>query len=503
MNNQIRGDGARGLDLPSAAAAFLKRELGSLIDGKVVDREAMVDVFDPASGEVIARVSTASPKTVEAAVQSAHKAFEDGRWRMLRPADRERILLRFADLVEKNGDELAALETLNQGKSVRIARMLDVGATVEFMRYNAGLATKMSGETFDVSIPLPPGAKYTAYTRREPVGVVAGITPWNFPMMIALWKAIPALAAGCSIIVKPSPVTPLTTLRVAELALEAGVPPGVFNVLMGDAEAGSALASHPLVRKVSITGSTRAGKAVAHAAIENLAHFTLELGGKNPAIFLQDADYPSNLHMILMSAFLNQGQVCAAASRFYVHRSIHDGFVDAVTSAIGKMRYGSGFDPEAQMTPLVSSAHRDNVARLVDMARDEGAIVTTGGRVPDGPGYFYPCTVITNANNAMQHVRAEIFGPVLSVIPFDTDDEAISLANESSYGLAASLWTNDLRKAMNLVPRIQAGTVWVNSHNVLDPHMPFGGYKQSGMGREFGARALEAYTDLKSVCIAH
>jgi len=486
--------------------AFLAKNHGLIIGGHSVPALSgkRIDVRNPASGEVISSVADGDAIDVEAVVRSAHMAFESGIWSGLRPADRERILLKLADVLEAHSEELAQLETLNQGKSIHISRAIEVGASIEYVRYMAGWATKITGETMDVSIPVPPGMRYTAYTRREPVGVVAGIVPWNFPLMIAVWKLIPALAAGCTVILKPSTETPLTALRLAELALEAGIPSGVVNVLTGRGSlAGQALASHPLVSKISFTGSTEIGKTVGHAAVDNMTRFTLELGGKNPMLVLGDADVDKAIQGVLMGGFLNQGQVCAAASRLYIHRSKFKQIVEGVAAAVNSMTLGSGMDVTAQINPLVSAKQQQSVCRFIDIGLREGARLLAGGGAADLPGYFVKPTLLIDVDNSKTVVREEIFGPVLVAMPFDTAEEAIRLANDSPYGLAASLWTNDLFAAMNMVPKIQAGTVWVNSHIPLDPSMPFGGYKQSGIGREFGRYAVESCTELKSVCIAH
>jgi len=486
-------------------AAFLARKHGCFIDGAwVVPEGARTDVLNPATGEAISSVADIDSDLLDRAVKSAQASFKSRVWADLRPADRERILLRFADLVEANGEELAQLETLSQGKSINISRMLDVGATVEFMRYMAGWATKIEGQSLNVSIPLPPGAKFTAYTRREPVGVVAGIVPWNFPLMIAVWKLIPALATGNSVVIKPASETPLTALRLAELAFEAGVPAGVFNLVTGDGpRIGGGLASHKLVNKVSFTGSTAVGRSVGLAAVQNMTRFALELGGKNPMIVLADANIDNAVQGALLGGLLNNGQVCAAASRFYVHRSRYDEFVEKLAAAVAGMSLGEGMDPSAQINPLVSAKQQRSVLNHIARAGEQGARIVCGGEQIAGNGFYVQPTVLADVTMQMAVARDEVFGPVLAVLPFDDEDQAIEMANDSEYGLGASLWTNDLSKAMNLVPRIESGTVWVNAHVLLDPSMPFGGVKQSGMGREFGRAVVEAYTEIKSVCIAH
>ena len=489
-----------------AVAAFLRRRHVSFIDGCRIDEHPgeLLEVFNPASGEPLSQVLLAGEAQVEQAVASAQRAFRSGVWSGLRPADRERILLRFAELVEAHGEELAQLETLNQGKSIHLARAIEVGASVEYMRYMAGWATKLEGQTLDVSIPVPAGTRYNAYTRREPVGVVAGIVPWNFPLMIALWKIVPALAAGCTIVIKPAEETPLTALRLAELAIEAGIPAGVLNVLVGrGALAGAALAAHPQVRKVSFTGSTAVGKQIGVAALQNMTRFSLELGGKNPMLLLPDVPVETAVAGALLGGLLNQGQVCAAASRIYVPRSRHDEFVEALAAAVGELRLGAGMDPQAQVNPLVSRRQQASVVGHLGKARAQGARVVTGGGAPELPGFFVEPTVLDRVDHGMAAAREEIFGPVLAVLAYERIEDAVAMVNDSHYGLAASLWTNDLTQAMRLLPQIEAGTVWVNSHVPLDPNLPFGGIKQSGIGREFGRGAVEAFTELKSVCIAY
>ncbi|MBB4867504.1 phenylacetaldehyde dehydrogenase [Pseudomonas nitritireducens] len=493
------------IEILPQVTAFLQRKHGCFIDGAwVVPEGARTDVLNPATGEAISSVADIDTDLLDRAVKSAQASYKARVWADLRPADRERILLRFADLVEANGEELAQLETLSQGKSINISRMLDVGATVEFMRYMAGWATKIEGQTLNVSIPLPPGAKFTAYTRREPLGVVAGIVPWNFPLMIAVWKLIPALATGNSVVIKPASETPLTALRLAELAFEAGVPAGVFNLVTGDGpRIGGGLASHKLVNKVSFTGSTAVGRSVGLAAVQNMTHFALELGGKNPMIILADANIDNAVQGALLGGLLNNGQVCAAASRFYVHRSRYDEFVEKLAAAVAGMSLGEGMDPTAQINPLVSAKQQRSVLEHIARAGEQGARIVCGGGQVAGSGFYVQPTVLADVTMQMNVARDEVFGPVLAVLPFDDEEQAIEMANDSEYGLGASLWTNDLTKAMNLVPRIESGTVWVNAHVLLDPSMPFGGVKQSGMGREFGRAVVESYTEIKSVCIAH
>lgn len=493
------------VELLPEVRALPGRLASAFVDGLYLNSEdgQPLEARDPATEQLIAAIPEADDALVDHAVRSAQRAFADGRWSGLRPADRERILLNFASVVEAHAEELAQLESWNQGKSINLARAVDVGASVEFMRYFAGLATKITGHTMDVSIAVPPGARYAAQTRREPIGVVAGIAPWNFPLMIGLWKVVPALAAGCSIVLKPSEITPLTTFRLAELAMEAGVPPGVFNVVHGrGATTGAALTRHPNVRKITFTGSTAAGKTIARTAADTLARVSLELGGKNPAIVLADADLAKVVPGLLAGGFMNGGQVCAAVSRVYVERAIHDKLAAALADAVGGMSLGAGLDPAAQVNPLVSSAHRAKVLGHVEAARSTGVELVSGPATPDA-GYYVSPTLALGLPHDHPLNRHEVFGPVLSLIAVDDAAEALKLANDTAYGLAASLWTDSLSKTLELTPRIEAGTLWVNSHVPLDPHMPFGGFKQSGWGRDFGPNALDAYLETKSICMAY
>lgn len=495
-------DGPYSID--PLVASFLDRAPALFIDGGFVasDGTATIAVHDPSSGKVIAHVPDATPADVDKAVCSADTAFQDGRWRHMRPADRERILMRFAELVVERGEAFAQLETLEQGKGIAISRMFEVGASSEWMRFVAGMTTKITGRTFDTSLPGGP-QHWTTYTRREPVGVVAGIAPWNFPMMIGLWKVMPALAAGCSVVLKPSEVTPLTALMLAEMAIQAGVPAGVFNVVTGfGAGAGTALTSHPKVAKISFTGSTATGKAIGRSAMDQMKRLTLELGGKNPAIVLKDADLAKVIPGLMAGGFLNGGQVCAAASRVYVEALLYDDLVGALSAAISGMSVGAGMDANAQVNPLVSAAQQAKVLSYLDDARSQGADLVTGAAVPD-QGYFVSPTLVLNPAESLKLTREEVFGPVLGITKVASADEALQRANNSALGLGASLWTSNLDAAMNLTQRMEAGTIWVNAHVFIDPAMPFGGYKQSGIGRDFGVDWLEAYTETKSICISH
>ena len=485
-----------------AVTAFLQRQHQLWIDGQWIASTGgkPLPVFNPASGTEISGIADASAADVDRAVGAARKAFKT--WSRLRPADRERLLLKFADVVEANGEALAQLETLNQGKSIHLSRMIDVGSSVEYIRYMAGWATKIEGTTSDLSIAIPSGARNLGFTLRQPVGVVGAIVPWNFPMAISVWKIASALACGCTMVLKPSEDTPLTALRLAELAREAGIPDGVLNVVTGvGSGAGAALARHPGIDKVTFTGSTAIGKEIGRMALANMTRFTLELGGKNPMIVMGDIDAPALLPGLLAGCFINQGQVCAAASRLYIHKAIFDKTVASLEGAMKGMTLGAGLDPQAQLQPLVSAKHQARVVEAVEAIRKEGVQVLTGGRMPDRPGYFFEPTLLVNAPPNSLAQRHEIFGPVVSAVPVDDLDQAIALANDNAYGLAASIWTQDLNSAMKAVRQLEAGTVWVNSHIPLDPNLPFGGFKQSGYGRENGRGAIEQYTEIKSVVI--
>ncbi len=493
-------------DIDSRVSDFLERDPALFIDGarKAAAGTALLPVHDPASGLQIAEIINADATDVDRAVQSAHLSFTDGRWRNLRAADREKALYRFSQLIEEHAEPLAQLESLEQGKSINLSRMFESGASAEWLRYTAGLTTKMTGQTLELS--LPPGPQHwTAYTRREPIGVVGAISPWNFPMLIAIWKVAPALAAGCSVVLKPSEITPLSALWLAELAIEAGIPEGVFNVVTGaGASAGQALVNHPLVRKISFTGSTATGKIIGRAAIDRMAPASLELGGKNPAIVLADTDIEATVSGLMLGGFLNQGQVCAAASRIYVEHGIYDNLVGALESAIKAMPVGPGLDPAAQVNPLVSKAHQDKVIHYLHDAQEKGATIIDGASIPEGSdGYFVGPKLILDPADGVALKREEVFGPIVSITRVEDREEALTLANDSDLGLTASIWTQDLQAAMNLSRRVEAGTVWINSHNFIDPNMPFGGTKQSGIGRDFGTDWLHSYTETKSVCIAH
>ena len=462
-------------------------------------------LHDPATGQEIARVPQASAADVDAAVQAAKTALHHASWRDMLPAVRERLMNKLADLVEQHTDELARLETLNQGMLLGVAQAVDVGASVQWLRYMAGWATKIHGDSIDISFPFPPGAKYQAIVRRQPVGVVGAIVPWNFPLMMAIWKIAPALACGCTVVLKPASDTPLTALRFAELALEAGFPPGVLNVIVGSGSvAGAALVQHPDVNKITLTGSTEVGIWIGQQCASTVKRVALELGGKSPVVVLDDCDPAMAVAGASGAIFFNQGQVCTAGSRLYVQKKQFDRVVEGVADVARNAVIGSGFDPATQIGPLVSRTQQENVLRFIDTGRKEGAQLVAGGNAADRDGYFVQPTVFANTTgHPLTLTREEVFGPVLIAQPYDDLEEVVREANNTVYGLGASVWTSNISKALRVAERLDAGTVWINSHNVVDPNMPFGGFKQSGIGREHGRSAIEAYTECKSICIAY
>jgi phenylacetaldehyde dehydrogenase len=485
------------------AAKFLGRSPKMLVDGKFVPALSgkTFDVFNPATGSVIAKVPEGNKADVDNAVKAARRAFEERRWTGLTPSERGRMLWRIADLIEANLEELAELESVDNGKPFAVARVADLPLAVDMFRYMGGWATKITGSTLPLSLP----GEYLSYTMREPVGVVGQIIPWNFPLLMAAWKLAPALAAGCTIVLKAAEQTPLSALRLAELIAEAGVPPGVVNVLTGFGEtAGAALAAHPDVDKIAFTGSTEVGKLIVQAAAGNLKKVTLELGGKSPAIILPDADLDAAIAGAANAIFFNHGQCCCAGSRLYAHKSIYDKVVAGVADIAGKIKVGPGLDPATEMGPLVSDEQFARVTGFIEDGRQSGARVAAGGNRVGNLGYFVAPTVLENTTPEMKVVREEIFGPVVCAQPFDDDDleRLATRANDTIYGLAASIWTSNGSTAHRLASRIRSGTVWINCHNVFDASLPFGGYKQSGWGREMGEEVFHNYTEVKAVTAA-
>jgi phenylacetaldehyde dehydrogenase len=454
---------------------------------------------NPATGRPLASVAEGDSEDIDRAVRAARTAFDDGPWGRLTPSERGRIIWRIGDLILAHAEELAQLESLDNGKPYAVALGADVALAADMFHYMAGWATKIEGNSINISVPYMPGANFHSYTLREPVGVVGQIIPWNFPLLMAAWKLAPALTTGNTAVLKPAEQTPLTALLLAQLIAEAGVPEGVVNVVTGFGEtAGAALAAHPLVDKVAFTGSTEVGKLIVHAAAGNLKKVSLELGGKSPNIVFDDAS-PAAVEGAANAIFFNHGQCCVAGSRLYVQEGRFDEVVEGVAQIAKSIKLGPGMEPDTQMGPLVSDEQLSRVTGYLESGRADGATAVTGGGRWGDSGYFVEPTVLTHTRPDMKVVREEIFGPVVVAAPFQSIDDIAAVANDSEYGLGAGIWTQDISKAHALAKKLRAGTVWINCYNVFDASLPFGGYKQSGWGREMGHEVLEAYTEVKAV----
>jgi aldehyde dehydrogenase (NAD+) len=469
-----------------------------LIDGQWTDGAKKFDTINPATGEVLTQVVEASAEAVDRAVSAARKAFEDrsGPWRKMSASERGRLIWRLADLVETHVDELAELETLDNGKPIFESRYVDMPMVVDVLRYYAGLATKIHGETVNTF-----ETAFT-YTLREPVGVVGLIIPWNFPLLLASWKLGPALACGNTIVLKPAEQTPLTALRFGELAAEAGVPAGVLNIVTGGPETGKAIVRHPGIDKIAFTGSTAVGKEIMRSSADTLKRVTLELGGKSPNIVFADSDIDGAVKGAINGIFYGKGEVCNAGSRLFVENKVQDEFLEKLVARAAKLKPADPLDPKTRLGAIVSQEQMQTVLGYVETGKREGAKLIAGGNrvsVDGGKGFFLEPTIFGDVTNDMKIAQEEIFGPVLATLSFDDIDQVIDLANRNQYGLAAAVWTRDIKKAHSVSRQLKAGTVWINTYGLMDAALPFGGYKSSGFGRELGMHAIEHYTELKTV----
>ncbi|MEZ5735529.1 MAG: aldehyde dehydrogenase family protein [Novosphingobium sp.] len=489
------------IEQPGLPAVYREKSL-HLIGGEYVEPSSgqWFDAIDPCSGATIARIAEGNAEDIDRAVKAARRAFEEGPWSRFKPSERQAALLKIADLMEAEFDDIALVDTLEMGRPISPSRNFR-SMVLRAIRHYAGLATAIHGETLGNSSPVD----LLSYTLREPVGVVGAIIPWNGPIFCAAWKCAPALAAGCTVVLKPSEKGSLTPLRFGELCLEAGIPPGVVNVVTGHGAAGAALSDHPDVNKVTFTGSCGTGQKIIAASAGTVKRVTMELGGKSPNIIFADADLDLAVPAAAMAIFNNSGQVCSAGSRIFVERSIHDEFVGRLVDFAQTLKIGHTLDPETQIGPVVSQGQFDRVCSYLDLGLQEGVQLALGGQpLRDGgfeKGFFVPPTVFGEARDNMRVAREEIFGPVACVLPFDGFDEVIDRANNTEFGLAAAVWTRDITRAHQAVRRIRAGTVWVNHYGAMDPAMPFGGFKMSGFGREGGSEHIESYLETKGVWI--
>ena len=483
-----------------ATQDFLAQRQKLFIGGQWRDAstEQSTEVIEPSTEGRLTSIPMGTVADLDLAVAAARAQVDGGSWSQLKPLERERLIRRLADVVESHAQELAEIESLDMGKSVVQARAIDLQGTVDTLHYFAGWTTKIHGRSVEPSLP----GNYVAYTRKEPVGVVGIIVPWNFPLQTLAWKLGAALATGCAVVVKPAELTSLSTLRFAALVQEAGIPDGVINVVTGrGTEVGAAMASHPGIDKLTFTGSTPVGRKVGQAAVDGIKRLTLELGGKSAAIVLADADVAAAAQAVANGVFFNSGQVCDAGTRAYVHRSIYPEFLRELIAYTRTLKIAPGLDPDCFISPLVSALQKQRVTEYIEAGKREGAELVYGGHALEGPGYFVPPTVFAHCRNDMRIVREEIFGPVLATAAFDDAEEALRLANDSDFGLAAAVYSQNVNQVHTLAKRLRAGMVYVNGHGTIDPSMPFGGYKQSGFGKDLGAEQLDYFLETKAIWI--
>lgn len=478
---------------PQKGQLFINGEFVDALSGKTFETR------NPATGEVIAEIAEAQKEDVDLAVRAAREAFEDGSaWRKMTPRDRGRILFKIAELIRENTEELAELETLDTGKPISESGRFDIPLSAECFEYYAGWATKITGDTITPSA----GGEALVYTLREPIGVCGQIIPWNFPLQMLAWKVAPALACGNTVVVKPAEQTPLTALRFAQLAAEAGLPAGVLNIVTGFGPVtGAAMVEHPHIDKIAFTGSVEVGKEIMRVASKTLKRVSLELGGKSPNLVFADSDLDTAAKYALGGIFFNQGEMCTAGSRIFVEAKGYDEFMSVINSRAAKMTAGDPLHPKTRLGALISQEHLDRVLNYVSIGRGEGATVAVGGERIGTKGYFMKPTVLEGVTNSMRVAQEEIFGPVASIIKFESPEEAVREANNSQFGLAAAIWTKDIKKAHNLARQLKAGTIWINTISTTDNAVPFGGFKSSGFGRELGRSAIDLYTESKSVWV--
>lgn len=486
--------------LGEATQKFLESKHQMLIGKDWADAASgkTFETIDPATGQVIGEVPYAGQEDVDRAVAAAREAFDNGPWPKMTPLERSKLIWKLADMIDHYGDELAQIDSLDNGKSVANARAVDVGFSVDLLYYMSGWCTKITGDVVPNSLP----GDWFTYTLKQPVGVAALIVPWNYPLTMAIWKIAPALTAGCTMVLKPAEQTPLSAIRLGQIMLECGFPPGVLNVVTGDGAVGAMLSEHMDVDKVAFTGSGEVGrKIIKAAASSNLKKVTVELGGKSPQIIMPDADVAHTIDGVSTGIFFNMGQNCTAGSRLYAHKSVFDDIVGGLTEKAEKMKIGRGLEPDTELGPVISQQQFDRVTGYLEAGKRDGAEVVTGGERWGEEGYFIKPTILAHTNHQMSVMREEIFGPVLCAVSFDDADleELAKTANDTSYGLGASVWTRDIGVAHKMAAKMKAGTVWVNTHLPNDVAMPFGGYKESGWGREMGREAVEGYLETKSV----